>query len=343
MLSPSRDLKEGGMEHAPGRGSSSTMEGRIPSLAGATGWLNTRPLSSDELLGKVVVVNFCTYTCINWLRTLSYVRAWAETYADRGLVMLGVHTPEFPFEHDVENVRRALGEMRVHWPMALDNDYAIWEAFSNHYWPALYFIDAKGAMVHHHFGEGDYERSETVIRQLLSEAGADESGDRVSVVGEGPEAEADWENLQSPETYLGYERTQTLEAPDGVTLDEPRVYAAPDRLRLNSWALSGDWTLEAGKVHLNAPGGRIAFRFHARDVNLVMGPASPGTAAPFRVLLDGRPLDDANGSDVDTTGAGALDYQRMYQLVRQQGPIAERTFVIEFPEGAAEAFCFTFG
>jgi hypothetical protein len=332
------------MHRAIGAGVSSPMEGRIPSLEGATGWLNTRPLTSDELLGKVVVVNFCTYTCINWLRTLPYVRAWAETYADRGLVTLGVHTPEFPFEKDVENVRRALGEMRVGYPMALDNDYAVWEAFSNHYWPALYFIDVDGNMRHHHFGEGEYERSESVIQQLLSEAGADVKGDDlVSAVGEGPEAAADWEGLDSPETYLGYERGLTLESPAGVRPDERQVYAPPEKLRLNSWALSGDWTVNAGNVHLNEPNGRIAFRFHARDVNLVMGPATRGGSVPFRVLLDGLALDDANGSDVDAAGSGVLDYQRMYQLIRQRGPIMDRLFEIEFEGASAEAFCFTFG
>jgi Thioredoxin like C-terminal domain/AhpC/TSA family len=332
------------MEHAPGRGDSSTMEGRIPSLEGATGWLNTRPLTSDELLGKVVVVNFCTYTCINWLRTLPYVRAWAETYADRGLVTLGVHTPEFPFEKDVENVRRALGEMRVGYPVALDNDYAVWEAFSNHYWPALYFIDAEGNMRHHRFGEGDYERSELVIQELLAEAGGDEKeDDLVTVDGEGPEAAADWDNLDSPETYLGYERTQNLDAPGGVAPDEGRVYAGPQKLRLNHWALSGDWTVNAGNVHLNEPSGRIAFRFHARDVHLVMGPPAGTPPMPFRVFLDGRELVEENGSDVNARGAGGADFQRMYQLIRQRGPISDRTFEIEFLDRGADAFCFTFG
>jgi hypothetical protein len=332
------------MHRAIGAGGSSSMEGRIPSLEGTTGWLNTRPLTSDELLGKVVVVNFCTYTCINWLRTLPYVRAWAETYADRGLVMLGVHTPEFPFEKDVENVQRALGEMRVDYPMALDSDYAVWEAFSNHYWPALYFIDAEGAMRHHHFGEGDYERSELVIQELLAEAGSDEKGgDFVWVDGQGPEAAADWENLGSPETYLGYDRALTLDSPAGVRPDERQVYLAPEDLGLNRWALSGDWMVAGGNVRLYEPNGRIAFRFHARDVNLVMGPASRTAAEPFRVFLDGQSPVDANGGDVDAAGSGALDYQRMYQLIRQRGPIVDRLFEIEFPEGGAEAFCFTFG
>jgi thiol-disulfide isomerase/thioredoxin len=325
-------------------GLTSATEGRMPPLDGATGWLNTLPLTTDGLRGKVVVVDFLTYTCINWLRTLPYVRAWAETYADHGLVVLGVHTPEFPFEHDPDNVRRALNEMRVEFPIATDNAYGIWEAFDNHYWPALYFIDAEGNIRHHRFGEGDYEESELVIQGLLAEAGlADLERDMVLVDGQGPEAEADWENLDSPETYLGYERTQNLDAPEGVRPDDRQVYAVPEGMRLNHWALSGDWTVSAGAVHLNEPNGRIAFRFHARDVNLVMGPATGGQTFPFRVLLDGRALDDANGSDVDAGGSGVADYQRMYQLIRQRGPVSDRTFEIEFPEGGAEAFCFTFG
>jgi hypothetical protein len=234
--------------------------------------------------------------------------------------------------------------MRVEFPIATDNAYGIWEAFDNHYWPALYFIDAEGNIRHHRFGEGDYEESELVIQGLLAEAGlADLERDVVLVDGQGPEAEADWENLDSPETYLGYERTQNLDAPEGVRPDDRQVYAVPEGLRLNHWALSGDWTVSAGAVHLNEPNGRIAFRFHARDVNLVMGPAMRGEAVPFHVFLDGRSLDDANGSDVDAGGSGVADYQRMYQLIRQRGPIVDRLFEIEFPNGGAEGFCFTFG
>jgi thiol-disulfide isomerase/thioredoxin len=332
------------MERLIGTGVSSSTEGHMPPLEGATGWLNTRPLTTDGLRGKVVVVDFCTYTCINWLRTLPYVRAWAEAYADRGLVVLGVHTPEFPFEHDPENVRRALREMRVDFPIATDNRYGVWEAFDNHYWPALYFIDAEGTIRHHRFGEGDYERSEYVIQELLAEAGvADLERGLVSVTGQGPEAEADWDDLDSPETYLGYERTQNLDAGEGVTPDEPHVYATRNSLRLNHWAMSGDWTVSAGAVHLNEPNGRIAFRFHARDVHLVMGPPAGAAPVPYRVFLDGRELDDANGSDVDAGGSGVAEYQRMYQLIRQRGPIADRLFEIEFSDRGAEAFCFTFG
>ncbi len=332
------------MERATGMGVSSSTEGRMPPIDGATGWLNTRPLTTDGLRGKVVVVDFCTYTCINWLRTLPYVRAWAETYAGHGLVVLGVHTPEFPFERDLDNVSRALTEMRVPYPIAIDNEYGVWGAFDNHYWPALYFIDAEGIIRHHRFGEGDYERSEFVIQELLAEAGvADLERDLVSVNGQGPEAEADWDNLDSPETYLGYERTQILDAPGGVAPDDRQVYDIPDDVGLNHWALSGDWTVSAGIVHLNEPNGRIAFRFHARDLHLVMGPRAGAPPVTFRVLLDGRALDDANGSDVDAHGSGVADYQRMYQLIRQRGPIQDRLFEIEFLDRGVEAFCFTFG
>ena len=321
-----------------------SVEGRLPSLDGATDWLNTPPLTSEGLRGRVVVVDFLTYTCINWLRTLPYIRAWAETYADRGVVVLGVHTPEFPFERDLDNVRRALAEMHVDFPIAVDSNYGVWQAFDNRYWPALYFVDADGNIRHHRFGEGDYEHSETVIQELVAEAGvADLERDLVSVAGQGPETEADWDDLDSPETYLGYERTENLDAPAGVAPDEPHTYALSDTMGLNHWGLAGDWTLRAGSVHLNEPNGRIAFRFHARDVHLVMGPATRDAAIPFQVFIDGRPLDEANGSDVDARGSGMLDFPRMYQLIRQRGPIKDRTFEIEFSEAGAEGFCFTFG
>jgi len=319
-------------------------EGRLPSLEGATGWLNTPPLTPDGLAGSVVVVDFCTYTCINWLRTLPYVRAWAERYADDGLVVIGTHTPEFSFEHDVDNVTEMLAAMRVEFPIALDNRYAVWDAFANHYWPALYFIGADGRIRHHHFGEGDYERSEQVIQELLREAGASDVGpDLVSVDGVGPEAEAAWSDLESPETYLGYERSRDFASPGGMAPKERHLYAAPDRLGTNQWALVGNWTVDAESAVSNEPEGRIEFAFHARDVHLIMGPRGRGSSVPFRVTIDGEPLGGAGGSDVDPEGSGVLTQQRMHQLVRQQGPIVDRRFAIEFLDGGAEGFAFTFG
>jgi thiol-disulfide isomerase/thioredoxin len=319
-------------------------EGRLPPFSGATGWLNSPPLTTDELGGKVVLVDFWTYTCINWLRTLGYVRAWAEKYADHGLVTVGVHTPEFPFERDVDNVRRAVKEMRVEYPVALDSDYAIWEAFSNRYWPAVYIADDNGRIRHHHFGEGGYEECERVIQQLLREAGGGGIGDDlVSVADDGFEAQADWANLESPETYLGYDQAQNFASPGGAELDEPRSYVAPDQLRLNRWALSGDWTVERRACVLNGADGRIAFRFHARDVHLVLGPSARGTSVPFTVLVDGEPPGGAHGLDVDEQGHGALSEQRLHQLIRERGSITDRTFEITFLAPGVEAYAFTFG
>ncbi len=319
------------------------VEGHVPGFDGATGWLNSPPLTTADLGGKVVLVDFWTYTCINWLRTLGYVRAWAEKYADQGLVVVGVHTPEFPFERDVENVRQAAQDMRVEYPIALDSDYAVWQAFSNHYWPAVYIADVDGRIRHHHFGEGGYEECESVVQQLLREAGRDVGDDLVSVTDDGFEAQADWSNLESPETYLGYDQGQNFASPGGAKLDQPRTYVAPDPLRLNGWALSGDWTVERGASVLNGADGRIVFRFHARDVNLVMGPPARGTSVPFRVLVDGQPPGDAHGLDVDDQGSGTVTQQRLYQLIRERGSITERTVEITFLAPGAEAYCFTFG
>ncbi|MGH3690470.1 MAG: redoxin domain-containing protein [Microbacterium sp.] len=318
-------------------------EGRFPSLDGASQWLNSPPLTPTGLSGKVVVVNFCTYTCINWLRTLPYVRAWAERYRDDGLVMIGVHTPEFSFEHDVENVKEMLAAMRVNWAIALDNDYAVWDAFANHYWPALYFIDTSGRIRHHRFGEGDYEASEHVIQELLRETGADVGDDPVPVTADGPEVEADWKDLESAETHLGYDRAQGFASPGGMAPKERQLYASSRHLGSNQWALAGDWTVDADRVHLNEGSGRIDFSFHARDVHLVMGPPERGMSIPFRVTIDDEPPGVAAGSDVSDDGAGVLSQQRMYQLVRQRGPIFDRTFTIEFFDRGAEAFAFTFG
>jgi thiol-disulfide isomerase/thioredoxin len=309
------------------------IEGDIPSLDGAAGWLNSEALTPADLRGKVVFVDFWTYTCINWLRTLGYVRAWAERYEDHGLVVIGVHTPEFPFEHDVENVRWAAKEMNVGYPIALDPDYAVWRAFDNQYWPAVYIADAQGRIRHHQFGEGGYAECERVIQELLREAGRDDIGDDlVSVADDGFEAQADWANLESPETYLGSAQARNFAS--GV---------APERLRLNQWTLSGDWNVGRGASVLNGADGRIAFRFHARDVNLVMGPRARGTSVPFRVLVDGEPPGDAHGLDVDEQGRGTVTQQRLYQLIRERGSIDDRTFEITFLAPDVEAYCFTFG
>ena len=321
------------------------VEGRFPSLAGATAWLNSPPLSPEGLQGKVVVVDFCTYTCINWLRTLPYVRAWAEKYRDRGLVMIGAHTPEFSFESDLDNVRQALMAMAVEYPVAIDNGYLIWDAFANHYWPALYFIDATGRIRHRWFGEGDYERSEKVIQELLADAGVDGAVDDTVVTVDpfGPEVEADWTNLRSTETYLGSARARNFASPGGMAPGRPHSYVSPDALSLDHWALSGEWTAHAESVVLHHPRGAISFQFHARDVHLVMGPMDGSTPVGFRVSIDREPARDAAGSDVNEDGAGLLSEPRMYQLVRQRGPISDRLFTIDFLDRGAEAFAFTFG
>jgi thiol-disulfide isomerase/thioredoxin len=325
------------------RGDTLPVEGHLPGFEGATGWLNSPPLTNEQLRGKVVLVDFWTYTCINWLRTLGYVRAWAQRYENQGLVVVGVHTPEFPFERDIENIRWAVEDMNVEYPVAIDSDYAVWRAFANHYWPAVYIADAEGQIRHHQFGEGGYEDCERVVQMLLREAGRDDVGDDlVSIAPTGFEAQADWENLESPETYLGYEQGQSFASP-GFAADEARTYVLPEPLNPNDWALAGDWTIESRASMPNAAGARLAFRFHARDAHLVMGPREPGASVPFRVLLDGEPPSDAHGFDVDEDGNGTLSQQRLHQLIRQPGSIGDRTLEIEFPEAGAEAYCFTFG
>jgi thiol-disulfide isomerase/thioredoxin len=319
------------------------VERTLPSLAGATTWLNSSPLSAADLRGKVVVVDVWTYTCINWLRTLPYVRAWSDKYKNQGLVVIGVHSPEFPFEHDVDNVRRAATEMRVTFPVAVDNDFAIWNALDNKYWPALYVVDAQGRIRHRQFGEGGYEQSERVIQQLLIEAG--NSGvdrDLVTIDARGLEAPAAWGDLKSPENYVGYGRTENFSSPGGVLRDRSRVYAVPARMPLNHWALAGDWTMTERAAALNKANGRIAYRFHSRDLHLVMG-ASGGGTVRFRVLVDGKPPGSAHGTDVDAQGVGTAGEKRLYQLIRQPAPIAERTFEIEFLDPGVEAYAFTFG
>ena len=320
------------------------VEGELPSFDGATGWLNSPPLTPPGMRGKVVLVNFWTYTCINWLRQLPYVRAWAGKYAGQGLVVIGVHTPEFGFEHNGDNVRRAAQDMRVDYPVAIDNDYAVWGAFGNHYWPALYFADAQGRIRHHHFGEGEYQQSEMVIQQLLAEAGsAGTDQTLVSVDARGLEAPADWATLRSPENYTGYERTESFASPGGAVPGKPHIYTVPAELRLNQWALSGDWTMEEQATTLTTADGGIVCRFHARDLHLVMGPAAAGSPVRFRVLIDGQPPGEAHGTDVDSQGNGTVTQARLYQLIRQPGPIADHIFEITFLDPGARAYAFTFG
>jgi thiol-disulfide isomerase/thioredoxin len=320
------------------------VEGHLPGFDGATGWLNSPPLTAAGLRGRVVLVDFWTYTCINWLRTLPYVRAWAHKYKAHGLLVVGVHTPEFDFEHDLDNVRREVKDLRVDFPVVVDNDYAIWTAFDNRYWPALYFVDAQGQIRHHRFGEGDYDRSEQIIQRLLTDAGSGGVGqDLVVVEAGGVEAEADWDSLWSPENYLGFERSENFASANGAVLDTPHRYTAPTQLRLNHWALSGGWTVKRQAIVLNEPDGQIAYRFQARDLHLVMAPPAPGTSVRFQVLLDGQPPAAAHGTDVDDQGNGTLTDPRLYQLIRQPGPITERTFEITFLDPGVQAYAFTFG
>jgi thiol-disulfide isomerase/thioredoxin len=321
-----------------------TSRGHLPELDGATVWLNSPPLTRDGLRGKVVLVNFCTYTCINWLRQLPYVRAWAERYEDKGLVVIGAHTPEFSFEHDVDNVREAIAAMRIEYPIAVDNDYAVWDAFANRYWPALYFVDSTGRIRHERFGEGDYEGSERVIRELLSDAGGHDLGPPAGTVeGEGIEAAADWDTLESSETYLGFERTSGFASHGGLVPRERHTYEIPERLGLNHWALAGDWTARRDAVVVDEAGGALAFRFRSRDVHLVMGPSERGGSARFRVRIGGRPAGVDHGDDADADGIGTVDEQRLYQLVRRRGPITEETFEVSFDAPGIGAYAFTFG
>ncbi len=318
--------------------------GDIAALGGAREWLNSPPLTSASLHGKVVLIDFWTYTCVNWRRTLPYVRAWAEKYKAHGLVVIGVHTPEFDFEKDLSNVRRATKGFDIHYPIAVDSDYVIWRAFRNQYWPALYIADAQGRIRHHQFGEGSYEQTERIIQQLLTEAGSlDLPRELVSLDPQGVEAAADWADLKSPETYVGYERAEHFASRGDTVPDRPNVYMAPPRLSLNEWALVGDWTIGADAAALNGSSGRIIYRFHARDLNLIMGPAVPGVRVRFRLRIDGQPPGIAHGIDVDERGSGTVSEPRMYQLLRQPGPITEREFDIEFVAPGVQVFDFSFG
>jgi thiol-disulfide isomerase/thioredoxin len=298
----------------------------LGSLDQASAWLNSEPLAAAALRGRVVLVDFWTYSCVNWLRTLPYVRAWAERYADRGLVVVGVHAPEFGFEHDLENVRHAVGELGVGYPVVIDNDFAIWRSFDNHYWPAAYLLDGGGQVRFHHFGEEAYEETERAIQQLL-----DVEEELVRVGADGVAAAADWDTLRSPETYVGYLR--------GERLSESRA----DGLALNEWALAGPWTVGEESAVLDAAAGSIAYRFEGRDLNLVLAPPAGDDAVRFTVLLDGQPPGEDHGVDVDESGAGVVAEPRMYQLVRQRGPVRARTFEVTFLDPGVRAYVFTFG
>jgi thiol-disulfide isomerase/thioredoxin len=336
-MSPFGSLRKAGSD-------SLRAEGHLPGFDGTTSWLNSPPLTVDELRGQVVLVQFWTFTCINWLRTLPYVRAWAEKYRDHGLVVVGVHTPEFDFERDVDSIRASTEQRGIDYPVAVDSDYAVWRLFANQYWPALYFADAEGAIRHHHFGEGEYETSERVIQALLAEAGSgDVDQGLVAAEGVGDEAAPDWDDLRSPETYVGYERGDSLASPGGVVLDEPHVYTAPEGLRLNQWALAGEWTVGRSGAVLNGADGRIAFRFRARDLHLVMGPTSPNASVQFRVTIDGQAPGSSHGTDTDEDGNGVASGRRLYQLIRQRGAVGEHTFEVAFDEGGVGAYVFTFG
>jgi cytochrome c biogenesis protein CcdA/thiol-disulfide isomerase/thioredoxin len=321
------------------------VEGEIPSFAGATLWLNSPPLNAEALHGKVVMVDFWTYSCINCLRALPYVESWYEKYKDHGLVVIGVHAPEFAFEKDAGNVRRAVADLKVTYPVALDNDYAIWQAFNNQYWPAHYFIDASGRVRGHHFGEGNYDESEQTIRKLLTDAGqtnlpAAGMGTAKAV---GVQAPPDEAHDQSPETYVGYRRAENFASTGGFAQDHLHTYAAPAALKLNQWALGGSWNVDPEKAVLGAVPGKIVFRFYARDLHLVLGPGGDGKPVRFRVLLDGAAPAANHGADTDSGGAGTIDRQRLYQLIRQGGEVGEHVFSIEFLDPGVQAYSFTFG
>ncbi|EJM65069.1 cytochrome c biogenesis protein [Pseudomonas sp. GM50] len=320
------------------------MEGNLPSLDGAVQWLNSPPLTAQSLKGKVVLVDFWTYSCINCLRTLPYVRAWAEKYRDQGLVVIGVHTPEFAFERDAGNVTKAMKDLGITYPVAIDNDYKVWRAFNNQYWPAHYFADAQGRIRYHHFGEGNYAESERVIQQLLREAGAAKVADGlINARAEGVQLAPDMSEVQSPETYVGYRRAEHFVAETDLAPDKVAAYSPPSQLALNNWSLEGQWTVGPERAISNAPASRIVYRFHARDLHLVLGPGADGKPVRFKVLIDGKPPGDAHGVDVAPDGSGSVTEQRLYQLVRQTAGVTDRTFSIEFLDPGVSAYAFTFG
>jgi cytochrome c biogenesis protein CcdA/thiol-disulfide isomerase/thioredoxin len=319
------------------------VEGGFPPLAGAAEWLNSPPLTPEGLKGKVVLIDFWTYSCINCLRAIPYVKAWAEKYKDHGLVVIGVHTPEFAFERKIDNVRSAVSELKIEYPIAIDNEYKIWRAFDNQYWPAHYFIDMQGRIRYHHFGEGEYDESERVIQRLLAEAGAEGySAGLVSVTASGAQAPPAANDVKSPETYIGYSRADNFVSPGGIVEDESHDYAAAAP-QLNQWSLSGDWTISAEHAALNKRDGRIVYRFHARDLHLVLGPAPDSKPIRFRATVDGAAPGVDHGADIDADGHGTVGGQRLYQLIRQHGTISDRTFEIEFLDPGVQAFAFTFG
>ena len=344
MMADANAMKGAPMMMAAASTAAPHSEGFMPDLSGATLWLNSQPLTAQNLKGKVVLIDFWTYSCINCLRTLPYVRGWAEKYKDQGLVVIGIHTPEFAFERDTDNVRKALADLHIAYPVAMDNDYAIWRAFGNSYWPAHYFVDANGQIRHHHFGEGEYEQSEKIIQQLLAEAGrTGADSPPLSVAATGPEAAPDLSDVQSPETYIGFGRGQNFAASGGVVPDRPHVYTTPASLALNQWSLAGDWTVAEDSAHANTSKDRIAFRFHARDLHLVLGPSPDGRPVRFHVLLDGKDPDASHGADIDDHGNGMITEHRLYQLIRQSQPVADHQFDIEFLDPGVQAFAFTFG
>lgn len=320
------------------------LEGSMPSLGNATAWLNSEHLTDANLRGKVVLINFWTYSCINWRRQLPYVRAWADKYRNNGLIVIGVHTPEFTFEKDIENVRSAAKEMQIDYPIALDNEYSIWSDFGNRYWPALYFVDVHGNIRHHKFGEGNYEQSERTIQQLLKEAGSAGVDDTlVSPDLLGAEAVADWDELGSPEAYVGFARTTNFASPRGAELNKEHPYQFPSDLDLNHWALEGNWIIGREATSLSKGSGGLRHRFQARDLHIVMGPQGKGFTVRFRVLIDGKLPGDDHGIDIDENGYGTIVEPRMYQLIRQTGRISDRTFEIQFLDPGVEIFSLTFG
>src|SRR5277367_1136054 len=319
-------------------------EGSLPSLDGAVKWLNSPPLTREQLKGKVVLVDFWTYSCINCLRSIPYVEAWSEKYKNDGLVVIGVHTPEFAFEKDHKNVEKALADLKITYPVAIDSNYAIWKAFNNQYWPAHYFIDANGSIRYHHFGEGKYDESEQVIQELLREKNSNlKTGGLVQVAGSGSQAEADFKDVGSPETYVGYARQQNYASPEKIRKDAAQTYTASSRLTVNQWALSGNWNVSDEHAVLVAAPGKVLFRFHARDLHLVLGPGKNGKLVRFRVRIDGGAPGEDHGVDTDAQGDGVVKEYRLYQLVRQKGKVEDRTFEIEFLDPGVQVYAFTFG
>ena len=337
-------MMAGGAMMAANHSDTLPVEGQLPPLDGAVQWLNSAPLTAEALKGKVVLVDFWTYSCINCLRTLPYVKAWAEKYRDQGLVVIGVHAPEFAFERDVNNVTKAMKDLGITYPVAIDNNYKIWRAFNNQYWPAHYFADAKGQIRYHHFGEGDYAESERVIQQLLREAGATKvAGGLIEADAKGIQAAPDMNEVQSPETYLGFQRAENFVTTGTLGTDKVVNYPAAGTLALNNWTLEGQWNVGGQQATLAAANGKIVYRFHARDLHLVLGPGADGKPVRFKVSIDGQAPGDAHGTDVAPDGSGTVTEQRLYQLVRQPGAVKDRTFTIEFLDPQVAAYAFTFG